>query len=230
MVVGQLIEVIDTTRQSGRLDRFGRDDAVSQDEVTLGEATANVAKKILFQLPRASRYAEAIFVEAVREPEVVTLEFGDVEPPAMIDPKALARIAAIRAIRAIVFPGDGDLIRGLMAQAAAEAGLLPWQLSFAGAVQTVVAFAPLAWASEQEEWEALGVALRVALREHRVCDRPGRVEPRKQKRRPQHYPLLMEPRASPKSLDPRTLCLKSVPFIHDLVSNPLKISPARERR
>lgn len=86
-----------------------------------------------------------------------------------------------------------NLIRGLMAEAASEAGLLPWQLSFAGALQTVVAFAPLAWVW-QEEWELIGIALRVALREHRVCDRPGRVEPRAQKRRPQHYPLLMESR------------------------------------
>ena len=87
-----------------------------------------------------------------------------------------------------------NLIRGLMAQAALEAGLLPWQLSFAGAVQTVVAFAPLAWLAGPEEWESLGAALRAAMREHRVNDRPGRVEPRRQKRRPQHYPLLTEPR------------------------------------
>lgn len=87
-----------------------------------------------------------------------------------------------------------NLIRGLMAQAASEAGLLPWQLSFAGSVQTVVAFAPLAWAWEAEDWEQIGGALRVALREHRVCDRPGRTEPRAQKRRPQHYPLLTESR------------------------------------
>jgi len=91
-----------------------------------------------------------------------------------------------------------NLIRGLMADAAAEAGLLPWQLSFAGALQTVVAFAPLAW-SWEEKWESISVALRVALREHRVCDRTGRVEPRAQKRRPQHYPLLTEPREQARS-------------------------------
>src|SRR5579864_3448130 len=68
-----------------------------------------------------------------------------------------------------------NLIRGLMAQAALEAGLLPWQLSFAGAVQTVVAFSPLAWLAEPEDWESIGAALRAALREHRVNDRPGRV-------------------------------------------------------
>jgi len=92
-----------------------------------------------------------------------------------------------------------NLIRGLMAEAASEAGLLPWQLSFAGALQTVVAFAPLAWVWESEEWEQVGVGLRMALREHRVGDRPGRVEPRAQKRRPQHYHLLTEPRDQARS-------------------------------
>lgn len=91
-----------------------------------------------------------------------------------------------------------NLIRGLMADAAAENGLLPWQLSFAGAVQTVVAFVPLAWNSPVE-WERIAAEMRVALREHRVCDRPGRVEPRAQKRRPQHYPLLMESRDQARS-------------------------------
>jgi hypothetical protein len=87
-----------------------------------------------------------------------------------------------------------NLIRGLMARAAQEAGLLPWQVSFAGAVQTVTAFAPLAWGVEEAAWEEIGQRLRAALAEHRVNDRPGRCEPRAQKRRPQTYPLLNEPR------------------------------------
>jgi Transposase DDE domain len=99
-----------------------------------------------------------------------------------------------------------NLIRGLMAEAASEAGLLPWQLSFAGAVQTVVAFAPLAWTGKPEEWEQSARALRVALREQRVCDRPGRVEPRAQKRRPQHYRLLMESRDQARSRLIRGCC------------------------
>jgi len=85
-------------------------------------------------------------------------------------------------------------IRGLMALAAQESGLLPWQVSFAGAVQTVAAFAPLAWAAEDGEWEEIARRLRAALAEHRVNDRPGRCEPRARKRRPQTYPLLNEPR------------------------------------
>ncbi len=87
-----------------------------------------------------------------------------------------------------------NLIRGVMARAAHEAGLLPWALSFAGAVQTVVAFAPLAWTAREEEWAGIAGRLRAAVAEHRVHDRPGRCEPRAQKRRPQTYPLLNEPR------------------------------------
>ena len=85
-------------------------------------------------------------------------------------------------------------IRGVMARAACEAGLLPWEVSFAGAVRTVVAFAPLAWATDEGEWEEIARRLLAALAEHRVNDRPGRCEPRAQKRRPQTYPLLNEPR------------------------------------
>jgi hypothetical protein len=99
-----------------------------------------------------------------------------------------------------------NLIRGLMARAAAEAGLLPWQLSFAGAVQTVVAFAPLAWASDPGDWERIAGELRAALCAHRVCDRPGRVEPRARKRRPKHYPLLNEPRDRARSRLTRGRC------------------------
>ena len=77
-----------------------------------------------------------------------------------------------------------NLIRGLMARAAQEAGLLPWQVSFAGAVQTVTAFAPLAWAAEEGAWEEIARRLRAALAEHRVNDRPGRFEPRRKSEDP----------------------------------------------
>jgi hypothetical protein len=37
---------------------------------------------------------------------------------------------------------------------------------------------------EEEAWEEIGQRLRAAVAEHRVNDRPGRCEPRAQKRRP----------------------------------------------
>ena len=113
-----------------------------------------------------------------------TLQMGVLrgQTPAMVRKEVWAHLLAY------------NLIRGLMAQAAQEAGLLPWQVSFAGAVQTAVAFAPLAWTAEEGAWEGIARRLRAALAEHRVNDRPGRIEPRAQKRRPQTYPLLNEHR------------------------------------
>lgn len=87
-----------------------------------------------------------------------------------------------------------NLLRGLMARAAEEAGLLPLQVSFKGSLQMVQAFAAVLWTAEVEELEEIMRRLREAIREHRVGDRPNRCEPRKRKRRAKHYPLLNESR------------------------------------
>ena len=88
-----------------------------------------------------------------------------------------------------------NLLRGLMAQAAQAAGLLPVQLSFKGALQAVNAFAAVLWTAGPAELEVLCGRLREAVASHRVGDRPNRYEPRRRKRRPKPYPLLNEPRA-----------------------------------
>jgi hypothetical protein len=87
-----------------------------------------------------------------------------------------------------------NLLRGLMARAAEEAGLLPLQVSFKGALQMVQAFAAVLWSAEVEAFAEILRRLRAAIREHRVGDRPNRCEPRRRKRRPKHYPLLNETR------------------------------------
>jgi hypothetical protein len=87
-----------------------------------------------------------------------------------------------------------NLLRGLMARAAEEAGLLPLQVSFKGALQLVQAFAAVLWTAEVEELVEIMRRLREAIRAHRVGDRPNRCEPRRRKRRPKHYPPLNEPR------------------------------------
>jgi hypothetical protein len=87
-----------------------------------------------------------------------------------------------------------NLLRGLMAQTALAAGLLPWQLSFKGAVQSVAAFAAVLWCASEEALEELYGRLLRMLLTHRVGDRPHRYEPRRRKRRPKPYPLLNEPR------------------------------------
>jgi hypothetical protein len=88
-----------------------------------------------------------------------------------------------------------NLVRGLMAQAAREAGVVPLQLSFTGAVQTVNAFAAVLWTAAGKDVPALVGQVREAIARHRVGDRPNRYEPRAVKRRPKEYDRLTKPRA-----------------------------------
>jgi hypothetical protein len=87
-----------------------------------------------------------------------------------------------------------NLIRTLMARAAERAGIEPREVSFAGAVQTVNAFAPvLLLADPADHGRLLEILLRVMAR-HRVGDRPDRYEPRAVKRRAKPIALLTVPR------------------------------------
>lgn len=89
-----------------------------------------------------------------------------------------------------------DLIRGVMAEVASRHGLLPRELSLQGARQTVAGFrAELAQADGESAVALRAVALR-AIADHRVGDRPDRVEPRVVKRRPKAYPRMHESRQS----------------------------------
>lgn len=87
-----------------------------------------------------------------------------------------------------------NLVRGVLAESAGVAKVSPRSLSFAGAVQTMAAFALVlssaADTSAGESWNRLWKAVGT----HRVGDRPGRVEPRAIKRRKKSYPQLNEPR------------------------------------
>lgn len=88
-----------------------------------------------------------------------------------------------------------NLIRTVMAQAAQEHRVLPRQLSFKGALQTLNAFADSLRACAAAELESLCRVLLAAIAQHRVGDRPDRVEPRRKKRRAKPYPLLNKSRA-----------------------------------
>jgi hypothetical protein len=91
-----------------------------------------------------------------------------------------------------------NLIRTVMAQAAATHDIPPRSISFTGARQTLEAFQPLL-----EGRAARDAAGRVrlyhelldAIASHRVGDRPDRYEPRLKKRRRNYYDWLTEPRA-----------------------------------
>ncbi len=99
-----------------------------------------------------------------------------------------------------------NLLRGLMAEVAKAAGVLPWALSFKGTMQAVNAFAGMLWTAGAEQLEELCRRLRAAIARHRVGDRPNRHEPRRRKRRPKPYPLLNESRSQARSRLEATTC------------------------
>jgi hypothetical protein len=89
-----------------------------------------------------------------------------------------------------------NLLRTVMAVAAAENAIEPRQVSFKGAKQAVTAFAPKIEAARSEERAALIDAMLRTIAYHRVGDRLGRWEPRASKRRPKPGVRLMQPRAT----------------------------------
>jgi hypothetical protein len=94
-----------------------------------------------------------------------------------------------------------NLIRTVMAQAAARHAIPPRSISFKGALQTLGAFEPLL-----ARGPARGAAGRrvlyhevlAAIATHRVADRPDRFEPRLKKRRKDYCGWFTEPRADVK--------------------------------
>ena len=93
-----------------------------------------------------------------------------------------------------------NLIRTVMAQAAARRGAEPRSISFKGAVQTLEAFQALIAlrGGDPEFRAAVYEELLGAVAAHRVGDRPDRYEPRRRKRRPKPYDRLMKPRHTAK--------------------------------
>ena len=91
-----------------------------------------------------------------------------------------------------------NLIRTVVAQAAATHDIPPRSISFTGAMQTLEAFQPLlefGTARDASDRLRLYHDLLDAIASHRVADRPDRYEPRLKKRRRNYYDWLTEPRA-----------------------------------
>lgn len=87
-----------------------------------------------------------------------------------------------------------NLIRKLMAESAAQAGIAPRDISFKGTLQTLVAFAAAGWSCPAQRNDLYAAILR-AVATHRVNNRPNRVEPRAVKRRPKKLVYMVVPRA-----------------------------------
>jgi hypothetical protein len=87
-----------------------------------------------------------------------------------------------------------NLLRTVMAVAAAESQVEPREISFKGAKQALTAFAPKLEAARPQQRAGLVGAMLKAVASHRVGDRPGRWEPRARKRRPKPGKRLTQPR------------------------------------
>jgi hypothetical protein len=87
-----------------------------------------------------------------------------------------------------------NVVRKVQAQAAAQHGLTPRTLSFAGTQQALQAFRWIVLLVPAQRQLLLGCLLAVVA-QHRVGNRPDRCEPRKVKRRWKTYGLLKKPRA-----------------------------------
>ncbi len=87
-----------------------------------------------------------------------------------------------------------NLIRGVIVEASQAHGKQPRQVSFKGALQTMTAFQEALRQAKPAERQRLFAVMLKAIAGHRVGDRPGRVEPRANKRRPKPQRYLTEPR------------------------------------
>ena len=86
-----------------------------------------------------------------------------------------------------------NLLRCVMAQAAADKGLSPRELSFSGARDTLDAFRWLLCCAGKDA-ELMRQVISTALASHKVGKRPGRYEPREIKHRQRKYKELKKPR------------------------------------
>jgi hypothetical protein len=80
-----------------------------------------------------------------------------------------------------------NLIRTVIAQAAAKHGLSPRNISFKRAMRSVEQFRSTLASADESELDAIYETLLDAIASHRIGQRPGRTEPRQVKRRPKPY-------------------------------------------
>jgi hypothetical protein len=87
-----------------------------------------------------------------------------------------------------------NLIRTVIAQAAARHGKHPRQISFTRAMRTLEAFRPAIAHVPREQLVELYEHMLTAIASHEIGNRPDRLEPRQRKRRPKPYKLMTKPR------------------------------------
>ena len=87
-----------------------------------------------------------------------------------------------------------NLIRTVMAQTAHQWKILPREISFKATIQLLNAFREKGLLAGNKDLLGNYNNLFKAIGQHRVMDRPGRVEPRLVKRRPKHRLFMTQPR------------------------------------
>lgn len=109
-----------------------------------------------------------------------------------------------------------NLIRTIMAQAAAKHEILPRSISFKGSMQTLEAFQPLIeFQAAHDTTHRFGLYQHMldAIATHRVANRPDRYEPQVKKCRRNHYGWLTRPGDEMKRMMAKGLIKIYVPFV-----------------
>lgn len=97
-----------------------------------------------------------------------------------------------------------NLIRTLIAQAAARHGKHPRQISFTRAMRTLEAFRPTIAGLPSDRLAKLYEHLFKAIASHGIGNRADRLEPRQRKRRPKPYKLMTKPRNQARRQEAKT--------------------------
>jgi Transposase DDE domain len=97
-----------------------------------------------------------------------------------------------------------NLIRTVIAQAAAKHGKTPRQISFTRAMRTLEAFRSAIAHTPSKHLPNLYEHMLNAIASHEIGDRPDRLEPRQRKRRPKPYKLMTQPRSQARKLEANT--------------------------
>ena len=97
-----------------------------------------------------------------------------------------------------------NLIRAVMAQAAASHAMHPRQISFTRAMRTMEAFRHVIVRANSVELPGIYKQMLKMIASHKVANRPNRLEPRQRKRRPKPYKLMTMPRKQARKLYAKT--------------------------
>ena len=97
-----------------------------------------------------------------------------------------------------------NLIRSVIAQAAAGHGKDPRQISFTRAMRTLEAFRPAIAGVSNDRLAQLYQHMLTAIASHEIGNRPDRLEPRQRKRRPKPYKLMTKPRNQARKQEAKT--------------------------